>query len=77
MEKSISIISYTITYIDFKVGIGTGLMLMALSSAAHPDSLKHIYKKPVKEIMAVAGPSGASIIDTLDSAFDALDKSDT
>lgn len=51
-------------------------MPMAVSSAAHPDRVKHIYRKAVKEITAAAGPSGASIIDTLDLAFDALDKSD-
>lgn len=51
-------------------------MPMAVSSAAHPDRVKHIYRKAVKEITAAAGPSGASIIDTLDSVFDALDKSD-
>jgi hypothetical protein len=56
------------------VGIGTGFMPMAVSSAAHPDRVKHIYRKAVKEITAAAGPSGASIIDTLDSAFDALDE---
>ena len=57
-------------------GIGTGFMPMAVSTAAHPDRVKHIYRKAIKEITAAAGPSGASIIDTLDSAFDALDKSD-
>lgn len=46
---------------------------MAVSSAAHPE---HINRKAIKEITAVAGPSGASIIDTLDSAFDTLDISD-
>lgn len=51
-------------------------MPMTVSSAAHPDRVKHIYRKAVKEITAAAGPSGASIIDTLDSAFDAFDKSD-
>ena len=50
-------------------------MPMAVSSAAHPDRVKHIYRKAVKEITAAAGPSGASIIHTLDLAFDALDKS--
>ena len=51
-------------------------MPMAVSSAAHPDRIKHIYRKAVKEITAAAGPSGVSVIDTLDSTFDALDKSD-
>jgi hypothetical protein len=55
-------------------GIGTGFMPMAVSAAAHADRVKHIYRKAVKEITAAAGPSGASIIDTLDSAFDALDE---
>ena len=30
----------------------------------------------MKEIVAAAGPSGTSTIDMLDSAFDALDRSD-
>ena len=60
----------------FNTGIGTGFMLMAVSSAAHPDRVKHIYRKAVKQITAAAGPSGASIIDTLDSAFDALETND-
>lgn len=41
-----------------------------------PDRIKHIYRKAVKEIVAAAGPSGTSTIDMLDSAFDALDRSD-
>ena len=49
---------------------------MAVSPAAHPDRVSHICREAVKEITAAAGPSGASTIDTLDSAFDALDKSD-
>ena len=49
---------------------------MAVSTAAHPDRIKHIYRKAVKEIVAAAGPSGTSTIDMLDSAFDALDKND-
>ena len=61
------------TVILINVGIGTGFMLTSVSSAAH---LKHIYRKAVKEISAAAGPSGVSIIDTLDSAFDALNMSD-
>ena len=68
--------NYVLDYLLFTAGIGTGFMPMAVSSAAHPDRVKHIYRKAVKEITAAAGPSGASIIDTLDSAFDALDKSD-
>ena len=48
-------------------------MPMAVSSAAHTDRVKTIYRKAVKEITAAAGPSGASIIETLDSAYDALD----
>ena len=40
-------------------------MPMAVSTAAHPDRVKHIYRKTVKEITAAAGPSGASIIDTV------------
>ena len=51
-------------------------MPMAVSSAAHTDRVKTIYRKAVKEIMAAAGPSGASIIESLDSAYDVVDKSD-
>ena len=51
-------------------------MPMAASTTAHPDRIKHIYRKADKEIVAAAGPSGASTVDMLDSAFDALDKSD-
>lgn len=58
------------------IGIGVGFMPMAVSSAAHQDRVKKIYRHAVKEISAAAGPSGVSMIDTLDSAFDVLDKSD-
>ena len=51
-------------------------MPMAVSLAAHPDRVKKIYRTAVKEITAAAGPSGASIIDELDSAYDVLDKKD-
>lgn len=37
-------------------------MPMAVSTAAHPDRIKHIYRKAVKEIVAAAGPSGTSTI---------------
>ena len=47
-------------------GIATGFMPVAVSTSAHPDRVKHIYRKAIKEITAAAGPSGASIIDTLD-----------
>ena len=66
---------YNINNYSF-TGIGVGFMPMAVSSAAHSDRVKKIYRMAVKEITAAAGPSGASIIDKLDSAYDVLDKND-
>ena len=58
------------------IGIGTGFMPMAVSPAAHSDRVKQIYRKTVKSIATSAGPKGASIIESLDSIFDNLDKKD-
>lgn len=57
-------------------GIGTGFMPMAVSSAAHPDRVRMVYKKAVKEITAAAGPCGMSMIDGLDRVLDHLDERD-
>ncbi len=51
-------------------------MPMAVSSAAHPDQVKMVYKKAAKEIAAAAGPRGALIVDGLDQLLDDLDKAD-
>ena len=58
------------------IGIGTGFMPMAVSPAAHPDRVRQIYRKTVKSIAANAGPRGVSMIESLDSIFDNLDKKD-
>ncbi len=65
-----------ILFIVSTLGIGTGFMPMAVSSAAHPDRVKMVYKKAVKEITAAAGPGGMSMIDGLDRVLDHLDKRD-
>lgn len=49
---------------------------MAVSCAAHPDQVRTVYKKAVKEITAAAGPSGMNMLDGLDSILDNLDRRD-
>ena len=49
-------------------------MPMAVSSAVHQDRVKQIYKRTVKDITVSAGPKGASMIESLDSILDNLDK---
>ena len=49
---------------------------MAVSSAAHPDRVRMVYKKAVKEITVAAGPGGMSMLDGLDCILDDLDRQD-
>ena len=51
-------------------------MPMAVSSAVHPDRVRSLYKKVVKEVSAAAGPSGICTIESLDTACNAVDKKD-
>lgn len=51
-------------------------MPMAVSAAAHPDRVRMVYKKAVREITAAAGPGGISMIDGVDRILDHLDKRD-
>ena len=51
-------------------------MPMAVSSAAHPDRVKMVYQKAVREITAAKGPGGMSMVDGLDRILDNLDKRD-
>ena len=64
-----------VEYIYF-LGIGTGFMPMAVSSAAYADRVRSICRKVVKEVSAAAGPGGMAVVDGLDAACDAIDKKD-
>ena len=49
---------------------------MAVSSAAHPDRVKSIVRKAVRQISAAASQGGMSIVEGFDKACDAIDKKD-
>ena len=49
---------------------------MAVSSAAHADRIRKLCQKVVKEVSAAAGPGGMAIIESLDTACDAIDQKD-
>ena len=49
---------------------------MAVSSTAHPDRVRMVCKKAVKEITSAAGPGGMAMLDGLDSILNMLDKKD-
>ena len=51
-------------------------MPMAVSSAAHPDRVKSIVRKIVKDISTAATLGRMSIVESFDRACDAIDKKD-
>ena len=48
---------------------------MAVSAAAHPDHVRMVYRKALKEISTQAGP-GMNILDNLDDTLDRLECQD-
>ena len=44
-------------------------MPMAVSTAAHPDRVRMVYRKALKEITSTAGP-GMSMLEGLDRTLD-------
>ena len=51
-------------------------MPMAVSSAAHPDRVRSLCRRVVKEVSAAAGPGGISVVENLDRSCDAIDAKD-
>lgn len=49
---------------------------MAVSSAAHPDRVRSMCRKVVKEVAAASGPGGMCVVENLDASCDAIDKKD-
>ena len=47
-------------------------MPMAVSTAAHPDRVRMVYRKALKEITSTAGP-GMSMLEGLDRTLDRLE----